>query len=210
MTTPTDLTLLQFFEVEDAKARKDGLNALYGTAVMRSTQALLATAPTLLQNQVAQSVTEALKGAMSVKLVDILAAGWNARKELKQYHDRSKFPSGELVDHALGKHEIISTHRPRLQIMLDHTPMGAEFEFEVIVKLSIDAAVLRIQDARIMQAQLGKVSGGGAIKCEEATLFARATKPVALPGTLSFGSGIAIPRPKEPPQLAAKKAADAA
>jgi hypothetical protein len=197
MTSQNDLTLLQFFDVEDAKASKDGLNALYSTAVMRSTQALLSTAPTLLQNHVAQSVTEALKGALSVPLVDVLTSAWTTRRELKQYLDRSKFPREELVDHALGKHEIRSTHRPRLQIMLDHSPIGAEFEFDVTVLLNIEAAILRIQDGRIMHAQLGKVSGAGAIKCEEASLFARASKPVALPQTLSFGSGIAIPWPKE-------------
>ena len=50
MTSQNDLTLLQFFDVEDAKASKDGLNALYSTAVMRSTQALLSTAPVLFQS----------------------------------------------------------------------------------------------------------------------------------------------------------------
>ncbi|MFM9863243.1 MAG: hypothetical protein ACKVRO_06515 [Micropepsaceae bacterium] len=197
MTSQNDLTLLQFFDAEDAKARKDGLNALYSTAVMRSTQALLSTAPTLLQNHVAQSVTEALKGVLSVPLVDVLSSAWTTRRELKQYLDRSKFPREELIDHALGKHEIQSTHRPKLQIMLDNSPIGAEFEFAVTVALNVEAAILRIQDGRIMHAQLGKVSGSGAIKCEEATLFARATKPVALAQTLSFGQGIAIPWPKE-------------
>jgi hypothetical protein len=205
--TPTDLTLLQFFEFDDPKVRKDGLNALYSTAVMRAVQALLSTAPTLLQNQVAQSVTEALKNALSVRLADVLAAAWNTRRDLRQYIDRTKFPPDEIVDHALGQHEIHSTHRPRLQIMLDQSPVGAEFEFDVIVKLKIDAAILRIQDARIMHATLGKVSGGGAIKCEEVTLFSRASKPVALPATLSFGSGLMIPRPKE---ITSLKSVDAA
>jgi hypothetical protein len=195
--TPTDLTMLQFFEFEDAKIRKDGLNALYSTAVMRAVQALLSTAPTLLQNQVAQSVTEALKNALSVRVIDILAAAWNTRRELRQYIDRSKFPPDEIVDHALGQHEIHSTHQPRLQIMLDHSPVGAEFEFDVTVKLNIEAAILRIQDARIMHATLGKISGSGTIKCEEVTLFSRASKPIVLPQTLSFGSGLVIPKPKE-------------
>lgn len=197
-TTPAELTLLQFFDFEDAKARKDGLNALYATRAMRSSQALLSAAPQLLQNHVAQSVTEALKGALKVKIVDILVAGWNARRELKQYHDRAKFPREELADHALGKHEIQSAHKPRLQIMLDQSPMGAEFEFEIAIGLAVEAATLRIQDGRMMQAQIGKVSGFGTIKCEDATLFSRPNKPIALPQTLSFGGGLAIPRPKEP------------
>ena len=198
MTTPVDITLLQFFDFDDAKARKDGLNALYATRAMRSSQALLSTAPQLLQNHVAQSVTEALKGALKVKVVDILIAGWTARRELKQYHDRAKFPREEIVDHALGKHEIQSIHKPRLQIMLDQSPVGAEFEFDIAIGLAVEAATLRIQDGRIMQAQIGKVSGLGTIKCEDAMLFSRPSKPIALPQTLSFGNGLAIPWPKEP------------
>lgn len=197
MTSQNDLTLLQFFDFEDAKARKEGLNALYGTAVMRGTQALLSTAPSLLQNQIALSVMEALKGALAVPLVDVLTSAWTTRRELKQYLDRSKFPREELIDHALGKHEIQSTHRPKLQIMLDQSPIGAEFEFAVNVALNVEAAILRIHDGRIMHAQLGKVSGLGSVKCEEATLFARANKPIVLPQTLSFGQGIAVPWPKE-------------
>jgi hypothetical protein len=127
-----------------------------------------------------------------VRVVDILAAAWNTRRELLQYADRAKYPAGQIVDHAIAKHEIKSTHRPRLQIMLDHSPLGPEIEFEVIVGLKLEAAILRIQDARIMGARLGKVSGTGTIKCEGATLFSRPTKPVDLPLTISFGTGLAI------------------
>ena len=56
---------------------------------MRGTQALLSTAPTLLQNHVAQSVTEALKSALAVPLVDVLTSAWTMRRELKQYLDQA-------------------------------------------------------------------------------------------------------------------------
>lgn len=196
-TTAPDVTLIQFFDLENAKARKDGLNALYGTQTMRSVQALLAGAPSLLQNHVAQSVTEALNDALNVKLVDILIAAWSSRRELAQYLDRSKFPRDELIDHALGKHEVFSAHKPRLQIMLDASPIGPEFEFDIVVKLQLEATTLRVQDGRIMFARIGKASGMGAIKCEDTTLFARASKPIALPQTLSFGNGLVIARPKD-------------
>ena len=103
MTTPAspDITLVQFFDLANAKVRKEALNALYGTAAMRSAQALLTSAPSLLQNHVAQSVTEALQEALAVKLIDILTTAWSGRRELAPYLDRSKFPRDELVDHAL-------------------------------------------------------------------------------------------------------------
>lgn len=185
-------SLVQFFEFENAGVRKDGLTALGGTGAMRGVQALLSAAPLLLQNHAMASASEALQAALDVSVIDILAAAWNTRRELLQYLDRAKFPAGQIVDHTIAKHEVKSSHRPRLQIMLDQSPVGPEIEFEVIVGLTLEAAVLRIQDGRIMGARLGKVFGTGTIKCEGATLFSRPTKAMNLPLTVSFGTGIAI------------------
>jgi hypothetical protein len=190
-------SLVQFFDFENSNVRKDGLQALSGTGAMRGVQALLTAAPLLLQNHAMQSATEALQAALDVRVVDILAAAWNTRAELRQYLDRAKFPASQIVDHTIAKHEVRSSHRPRLQIMLDHSPVGPEIEFEVIVSLTLEAAVMRIQDARIMGARLGKVFGTGTIKCEGATLFSRPTKAVNLPLTVSFGTGIAIGKASE-------------
>jgi hypothetical protein len=204
MTTAPEMTLVQFFDFDNAKARKEGLNALYGTQTMRSVQALLAGAPQLLQNHVAQSVTEALSEALKIKITDLAIAGWTNRREFAQYLDQTKFPRDEIVDHVLGKHEIFSSHKPRLQIMLDGSPIGSEFEFEISVKLALEAATLRVQDGRMMFARIGKVTGTGFIKCEDTTLFARAAKPVSIPQTLSFGTGLAIVPAKTAPKEGAE------
>lgn len=190
-------SLVQFFDFENPAVRKDGLAALGGTNAMRGVQALLTAAPLLLQNHAMQSATEALQQALDVRVVDILAAAWNTRLELRQYLDRAKFPASQIVDHTIAKHEVHSSHKPRLQIMLDHSPVGPEIEFEVLVGLTLEAAVLHIQDARIMGARLGKVFGTGTIKCEGGTLFSRPTKALNLPLTVSFGTGIAIGKASE-------------
>jgi hypothetical protein len=209
MTTAPDTTLVQFFDFDNAKARKEGLNALYGTQTMRSVQALLAGAPQLLQNYVAQSVTEALGEALKFKVTELAIAGWSNRREFGQYLDQTKFPRDEIIDHVLGKHEIFSSHKPRLQIMLDGSPIGPEFEFEVSVKLALEAATLRVQDGRMMFARVGKATGTGYIKCEDTTLFARPVKPIAIPQTLSFGTGLAIAPSKSVPKEPAEPAKDA-
>jgi len=185
-------SLVQFFDFDNAQVRKDGLTALGGTGAMHGVQALMTAAPLLLQNHAMQSAVEALQAALDVRIIDILAAAWNTRRELRQYLDRAKYPSDQIIDHTIAKHEVHSSHKPRLQIMLDNSPVGPEIEFEVIVGLTIEVAVLRIQDARIMGARMGKIFGTGTIKCEGATLFSRPTKAVTLPLTVSFGTGIAI------------------
>lgn len=188
-------SLAQFFDFDNAAVRKDGFSALAGTTAMRGVQALLTAAPLLLQNHTTQSATEALAAALDVRVVDILAAAWNTRRELRQYLDRSKYPADQIIDHTLAKHDVRSSHRPRLQIMLDQSPIGPEIEFEVIVGLTLESAILRVRDGRVMGARTGRVFGTGAIKCEGAILFSRPTKAVTLPLTISFGAGIPIGQP---------------
>ena len=194
--TPDAASLATFFDLDNAQVRKDALHALGGTTALHGIKALLTAAPLLLQNHVADSVADALKAALDVRMVDILATAWNTRRELRVYADRTKYPPEQIVDHALGKHEVRAAHKPRLQIMLDNSPLGPEIEFDVSVALNFEAAILRIQDARIMFARLGKVFGTGTIKCEGATLFSRPTKAVALPLTLSFGTGLTLAKPE--------------
>ncbi len=190
--TPQAQSLASFFDLESPQVRKDGMTALGGTAALYRVKTLLTAAPLLLQKNVGDSITDALKAALDIRVVDILANAWNTRRELRQYADRAKYPADQVIDHALGKHDIRATHKPRLQIVLDNSPLGPELEFEVAIALNLEAAILRIQDGRIMFARLGKVFGTGTIKCEGATLFSRPTKAVPLPLTLSFGAGLAI------------------
>ena len=196
MKTPPAATLVQFFDFDSTAVRKDALAALNETSGMRGVQALLSAAPALLRNHAAQSATDALQAALDVKIIDVLAAAWSTRRDLAQYLDRAKFPADQIIDHALSRHDVRSTHKPRLQIVLDHSEVGPEIEFEVTISLTLESATLRIQDGKIMFARLGRTHGTGTIKCESATLYTRPTKAVALPLTVSFGSGLAIGKPK--------------
>jgi hypothetical protein len=188
----TAQSLASFFDLDNAQVRSDGLTALGGTAALYGVKTLLTAAPLLLQRNVGEGIADALKAALDIRIIDVVATAWNTRRELKQYADRAKYPADQIVDHALDKHDIRSTHKPRVQIMLDNSPIGPELEFEVTAALNLEAAILRIQDGRIMFAKLGKVFGTGTIKCEGATLFSRPTKALQLPLTLSFGQGLPI------------------
>jgi hypothetical protein len=190
MTSQT--SLVTFFDLDNAHVRKDGLTAFAGTSALHGVQSLLTAAPMLLQSHIGESITDALKAALDVRIVDILAQAWNTRRDLAHYTDRVKYPPDQIIDHTLTKHEIRSTHKPRVQIMLDHSPLGPEIEFEIALGLNVDSAILRVKNARIMFARLGRITGTGTIRCEGATLFSRPTKSVALPLTIAFGAGIPI------------------
>jgi len=185
-------SLVTFFDLDSPQVRKDGLAAFAATGALRGIQTMLTAAPQLLQNHIGESITDALKTALDVRIVDILARAWNTRRDLVPYLDRAKYPPDQIIDHTLTKHEIRSTHKPRIQIMLDHSPLGPEIEFEIAIALNVDSAILRVKNARIMFARLGRITGTGTVKCEGAALFSRSTKAVALPLTIAFGAGIPI------------------
>jgi hypothetical protein len=189
-------SLITFFDLDSPHVRKEGLAAFAATGALRGIQTLLTAAPPILQTHIGESITDALKTALDVRIVDILTQAWSARRDLAPYTDEPKYPANQIIDHTLTKHEIHSVHKPRVQIMLDHSPLGPEMEFDVALSLNIDSAVLRVKNRRIMSARLGRITGVGTIKCEGATLFQRPTKSVALPLTISFGAGIPIGKTK--------------
>jgi hypothetical protein len=190
-------TLITFFELDSPQVRTDGLDAFAGTSALHGIKTLLTAAPALLQSHVGESIADALKAALDVRIVDILARAWNTRRDLAAYLDRTKYPPDQIIEHTLTKHEIRSSHKPRVQIMLDHSPLGPEIEFDVSLSLNVDSAILRVKNARIVSARLGRITGTGTIKCESAALFSRSTKSVPLPLTMSFGAGIPIGKPQD-------------
>jgi len=86
----TAQSLASFFDLDNKQVRNDGLTALGGTAALYGVKTLLTAAPLLLQRNVGDGVADALKAALDIRIVDIIATAWNTRRELKSYTDRAK------------------------------------------------------------------------------------------------------------------------
>ena len=171
------------------------LEQLHESDVLQKVRGALTDAPDVVRNFATESVADALKSALNVPLIDIFAAAWKTLQELRKYCDLSKYPPGEVNNYALAEHVISSTHRPRFRVILDGTPCGPEIDFDVELKLTIEAASLEILDARIMKVATGSIQGSGSISCAGATLLERKTSTVDIPGKYSFGDGIPIGAP---------------
>lgn len=172
-----------------------GLKALHESDAMQKVRSSLAEAPGVVRNFATESVADALKSALNVPLVEVFAAGWKALQDLRNFCDQTKYPPGQVSNYVLAKHVMSSTHRPRIRILFDGVPCGPEIDFDVELKLTIEAASLEILDAKIMKVATGSIQGSGSIACAGATLLERQTKPVDLPGQYAFGDGLAIGAP---------------
>ena len=172
---------------------------LHDSDVMVRLRSSLTDAPELVRNFATESVSDALNSVLNVPLIDVLAAAWKTRHDLRQYCDQTKHPPGEVNNYVLAQHVISSTHRPRFQVLFDGTPCGPDIEFDVELSLTVEAACLEIINARITKATTGTIQGSGQISCAGATLVERQTKKIDLPGKFSFGDGIPIGIPYRSP-----------
>jgi hypothetical protein len=149
--------------------------------------------PPAARQALAAAVERALPAAMKLPLEPVLAGGWNKLRVVFKYRDTQKYPSHEVYLVSLGAPAITSTHHPYIEVLLNGQPLPIpKFELDLVLSLTFETAVLRIQDAKIKAVQAGKCRGKGTLKYKGAILLDRATKEFALPGAISLGEGLAI------------------
>ena len=92
----------------------------------------------------------------------------------------------------LATHDIISTYKPYIQLLVDGTPSG-KIPLELGLKVTMEGVVLVIQDGRFMRAEAGRARLTGSLKCDTTTICERATRNYSWDKGLSFGDkGIRI------------------
>jgi hypothetical protein len=136
-------------------------------------------------------IERVLPATMNLPLAPVLAGGWNKLRAVFKYRDSQKYPTHEAHLLSLGAPAITSTHHPYLEVLLDKQLL-TRLEFDLVLSLSFETAVLTIQAARIKEVRTGKCTGRGTLKYKAAILVDRATREFTLPGALSFGEGLAI------------------
>ena len=140
---------------------------------------------------VRDSLVESLKGALATPRDDVIGGALSKYNHLRQYCDTTKHPPGEISVVPLSTHRIESKHKPHVDVLINGVPKG-RIEFEVVVALTIEAATLKIRDGRIWEIKTGACKAEGSIRCGPALLMEKKPRPINLPGTLTFKSGIAI------------------
>lgn len=138
-----------------------------------------------------RAIDHALHQLLNVPMSQIIAGGWNQYRALTEYRDRKKHPSEEVALFPLGQHTITSTHKPQIEILVNDRRIGS-IDFEIRLAMEIEAAILKIQDGRIWEVEVGSCRGGGTLMFGPAILFERKTGKVRLPAVISFPRGVSI------------------
>lgn len=135
----------------------------------------------------------ALRGALSSDVFELLARGWCAARELHKYTDRTEHPRGERSVVFLGEHTLTSTAYPVIIVSVGATqfrPLRLTLE----LKANFRTAALTIQDGHIRTLSAGDCSVSAQLKYGEFKLHDELkSRDVTLPGKLEFDKpGLAI------------------
>jgi hypothetical protein len=123
-----------------------------------------------------------------IRLVDIFVGAWNKSRELRKYSDPKKYPPDEANFVPLVEHTITSTHHPYLEVLINNSPVR-KVRLEVIVKITLQGAVLKIQGGKIKEIRSAAGRGEGEIGIEGAELSKTEPKSFSLPGVIDMGDG---------------------
>jgi len=140
----------------------------------------------------AGSITQSLTDALNIPLADVLGGAWGKARELIGFRDRTKYPPERIGDCKLEGQPVGFTMHPRLQLMVNGAPWGAELIFDVEATLRLAVVVLRIKDACIIHAKVGEITGHAAIRWRGHKLVGRDTGPFVVGGEFEFPKGVSI------------------
>jgi hypothetical protein len=187
-----DVTLAQAFELGHYEFRAEQIENLGECAPIKDVRAAVMAVAGKSPANVASTIAEAVRPVMDLSLGHLLAAGWNASRDLLEFKDPKAHPPTETSQYAIGDHSIVSKHHPRIRVSVNGAPVGKEVEFELEIELRVKSARLTIRDARILSAKVGSLTGKVTLACCEAKLLERSTREFELPGQVNFGEGFRI------------------
>jgi hypothetical protein len=122
----------------------------------------------------------------------VLVGGWKKIEELRGYTDAKKHGPEETIVVELTRHTIVSSHKPTLDIIVNHVKIDT-LPFELKLTVTLDGALLTIRDAKIHAVSPGACKGSFELKCEGFTILKQEPAPLRMPGKWTFKEPVEIP-----------------
>lgn len=136
-------------------------------------------------------VLERVDSLLEISLPEILARAWSKSRELQSYRDSEKYPPDKEFAAILLEHEIVSTHKPRVEVLLDDIKIG-EVNFLINLALELAGFKLIIRDARIRRIEAGSCQAQASLACEGCQLLEKHSRKLDLTLGLDLGEGFEI------------------
>jgi hypothetical protein len=128
---------------------------------------------------------------LSISIPDILIRAWNKAGILNKYINKEKYDPEEVFLIELKEHTISSKHKPYLDLEVNNKSIG-RINFEIDLSITVQGAILKIQDAKIKEISTGSIRISGGIHCEGLEITKKESKEIKLPGKIDLGEGIPI------------------
>jgi hypothetical protein len=143
-----------------------------------------------------KAVGDALHEALSTPVLDVLTRAWRTHPGLP-----AEIQSGEeeepTVLFGLGEHEIVSTHRPRVDVLGPSGMLGS-FEFDLRLELMVQCATLQIEEnGRVSCVSMGACSGTGSLNLGDRELARFHHLAIPFPETVSVDLNVLDPPPED-------------
>jgi hypothetical protein len=139
-------------------------------------------------------VARAADQMLDVSVLDILLGAWTRMRDLQEFAHGDKLLSSKTHKFVLAEYRVQSKHAPAIELFVREQKV-AEVTIDVTLELLIAKTTLMIRQGRIMEARLSGCRAAGKLGLAGRTLLERQSSELALPSSLKFGDGIAIPPP---------------
>jgi hypothetical protein len=141
---------------------------------------------------IGSQASESLKSVLDFDVFQVLAKGWCLVKELHEYTDRSKHPSGERSVVYLGEHTFVKDVYPTLNITIGSFK-GVSLRFTLELTANIRSIALAICDGCITSVGSGDGDVSAQLKYGGIALNTQQSKKVPFPAHIPFKApGLAI------------------
>ncbi len=136
------------------------------------------------------AVWAVLYRALDVRLDDILRGAWQTANDLQPYRDPDRYPPDQEALVEVGRRQLTSRHRPKVEVLVQG--LRLTIEFEVTLTLTIIGGRLRIRDGRIREITGSVFEGECLLTYGGMALLRRKTNRFEIPGRLALGEGLPI------------------
>lgn len=140
-------------------------------------------------------IVSVIAGILEIGLVDVLAKGWRKFDALTAAARRSLQTDGTTEIVELVDHEIVSSHRPHIDVMVDGRVI-AQIDVGVDVTVELHALTAVVTAGRLSALRSGRADVS-AILTIEGVEVARATRRVDLQAEVGLGTGIPLITPPD-------------
>ena len=142
-----------------------------------------------LQEAALDRLVELVNDFLGVEAGDVLVRGWAKGTALREAASRTlEQQTQEIVE--LARHKIVSTHEPKIEVVVDRTRVGT-IGFTVVLSLDIHVVDAVVVDGRIASVASGEADATASLSCEN-TLIKSATRTIDLHRDIDLGDGIPL------------------